>query len=98
MGAKKTMSENLIDVLQSVCRATGATPEITRAVLRAAKGEPTTPEKAITTKAAAEALECCPRTVHRLAARGLLTPIRRSRRCLRWRRSEVERLALEGVK
>ncbi len=86
------MTEHLAEALKSICAATGTPPEVTRAIMRAAKGEPTTPDKAITTKAAAEALECCPRTVHRLAARGLLHPIRRSRRCIRWRRSEVERL------
>lgn len=92
------MNENLIEALQSVCRATGAPPEITKRIVAAAKGtEATAKDKAVTTRAAAGVLECSTKTVYRLAARGLLNPIRRSSRCVRWRLSEVERLALRGV-
>lgn len=93
------MSDNagLIDALQGICRATNAPAEITRAVLRAAKGEPTRPDKTVTTKGAAGVLECSTKTVFRYAERGLLHPIRRSARSLRWRQSEVERLAFHGA-
>ncbi|MFC1453103.1 helix-turn-helix domain-containing protein [Verrucomicrobiota bacterium] len=47
----------------------------------------------ITTRQAAQLLECCPKTVLRYAARGLLTAARRSARCLRFRRDQVEALA-----
>lgn len=51
------------------------------------------PAKAITTKAASEILGCCRRTVLRYGQRGVLTPIRRSKRCLRWRLDQTESLA-----
>ena len=92
------MSNNgLIEALQTICRATNAPAEITRAVLRAAKGEPTQPDKTLTTRAAAVVLGCSTKTVFRYSARGLLHPIRRSARSLRWRQSEVEKLAYHGA-
>lgn len=93
------MSANdaLIDAIHSVCRISGTPPEITRKIVMAAKGDPITPDKTITTKQAADILECCTKSVYRYADRGLLHPVRRSARCIRWRKSEVERLASQGA-
>ncbi len=93
------MSANdaLIDALHSVCRISGTPPEVTRKIVMAAKGDPMTPDKTITTKQAADMLECCTKSVYRYAGRGLLHPVRRSARCIRWRKSEVERLAMQGA-
>lgn len=91
------MSEKLIEVLESICRATGTPRETTARIIAAAKGDKPGPDRPITTRHAAEILECHPKTVHRLAARGMLHPIRRSARCVRFKLSEVERLALGEV-
>ncbi len=50
-------------------------------------------DELITTKAAAALLECHAKSVFRYRRRGQLHPIRRSPRCIRWRKSEVEALA-----
>ena len=63
-------------------------------IIAAAQGEQSdSAEKYLRTGEAAAALECHPRSVFRYAARGLLHPVRRSARAIRWRKSEVERLA-----
>lgn len=87
----------LIDALKSVCLAVNADPETTRRVIQAAKGDVQKPDGLLTTKAAAGVLECHPKSVWRYARRGVLHPVRRSARTIRWRKSEVERLAFEGV-
>lgn len=91
------MQTGLIDALQGLCRATNTEPETTRRILAAAKGERPARDDLIKTRAAAEILDCHPKSVFRYARRGLLHPIRRSPRALRWRKSEVERLATEGA-
>ena len=91
------MNAGLIDALQSICRASNAPADVTARIVRAAKGDATQPDRTLTTKAAAEVLECSKKSVFRYAERGLLTPVRRSARCLRWRKSEVEKLAFQGA-
>lgn len=74
-------------------------PDTVRAVLRALHGEsrPRT-ELTIKTREAAALLDVHPKSVLRYARRGLLHPIRRSARAIRWRKSEVEALASEGTR
>ena len=55
------------------------------------------PERLLKTKDVARAWECHPKSVLRYAERGLIKPVRRSKRCLRWRSSDVERIALQGI-
>jgi hypothetical protein len=56
-------------------------------VMPAAKAKP------ITTRKASEILECHQKTVLRYGRLGLLKPIARNKRFLRWSQAEVERLA-----
>ena len=87
-------NEKLIVAVQSVARAAGADSETIARLASAAKGgAPDNGEKYMRTREVAAALECHPRSVFRYAARGLLHPVRRSARAIRWRKSEVERLA-----
>lgn len=90
-------NDALIEALQSVCRATNTPAELTRKIVRAATGETETPDKSITTKQAASRLEVHDKTILRWGREGKLKAIRQSPRRIRWRMSEVERLAMQGV-
>ena len=72
-----------------------APPERYDAILAAAKGAGR--RRPINAKRAAEILGVHVKTVHRFGRRGLLTPIRASRRLIRFDQNEVERLAERGV-
>ena len=86
-----------IESLKSYLRAVGANPEDARAILGAAtKADKEPADRLLLTRDSAAILECHPKTVFRYARRGLLHPVRRSARCIRWRESEVRRLAFEG--
>lgn len=88
------MKTPLLSALESLLRATNCEPERTARILAAARGTPAeTAERYLRTREVAAALECHPRSVFRYAARGLLHPVRRSARAIRWRESEVARLA-----
>ena len=91
------MRAALLNALKGICTAVGTEPDTTARILAAAKGPAPIKEKLLRTREAAALLDCHAKSVHRYAARGLLHPIRRSPRAIRWRRSEVERLALEGA-
>ena len=88
------MKTKEVEALKCFLQAVGATPDEAREIIRAAgdKDKPV-PDKLILTREAAAILECHPKTVFRYRRRGLLNPIRRSARCIRWRESEVRRLA-----
>ena len=91
---RNEMKTPLVAALESVCKATNTEPERTARIIAAAQGEQSdSAEKYLRTVEVAAALECHPRSVFRYAARGLLHPVRRSARAIRWRKSEVERLA-----
>ena len=49
------------------------------------------------TRQAAAALDIHPKSIWRYANRGLLNPVKRSARSTRWRKSEVMKLAAEGI-
>ncbi len=91
------MKTPLIEALQSVCVASGAGPDVTRAIIRAARGDKPPADSTIKTREAAALLDVHPKSVLRYARKGLLHPIRRSPRALRWRKSEVEHLATRGM-
>lgn len=87
-----------VESLKSYLKAVGTSPEDARAIMGAAtKADKKLADKLLLTRAAAGVLECHPKTVFRYARRGLLHPVRRSARCVRWRESEVIRLAFFGV-
>ena len=92
------MTKELETALTLAMQAGRATPDERKRILSALKDSDSRPnEKLIQTKEAAAILESCGKTVFRYEQRGLLHGIRRSKRCIRWRMSEVERLALNGV-
>ena len=92
------MSNELKNAIELACQAGRATPAQRQQLLATLnEGETRPKEKLIQTKEAAAILEACGKTVFRYEQRGLLHAIRRSKRCIRWRKSEVERLALTGV-
>lgn len=55
------------------------------------------PDKLLKTSEAAAALGCHRQTVFRYRKRGLLTCVKRSLRCVRWRKSEIMALANGGA-
>ena len=92
------MSNELKNAIELALQAGRATPEERTRIFDALKNGDSPPkEKFIQTKEAAAILEACGKTVFRYEARGLLHGIRRSKRCIRWRKSEVDRLALNGA-
>ncbi|MEI7880319.1 MAG: helix-turn-helix domain-containing protein [bacterium] len=92
------MKAKEVEALKSFLQAVGASPEEVRVIIRAADNKDKAPiDKLILTREAAAILECHPKTVFRYRRRGLLNPVRRSARCIRWRESEVRRLAFGEV-
>jgi predicted DNA-binding transcriptional regulator AlpA len=92
------MKATELEALKSLLQAVGTGPEETRAIMGAATNVNKAPtDKLVHTREAAAILECHPKTVFRYCHRGLLNPVRRSARCIRWRESEVRRLAFGGV-
>lgn len=88
------MSTKELEALKSFLQAVGTPPDEVRTIIRAAgDSEKPAPDKLILTREAAAILGCHPKTVFRYRRRGLLNPVRRSARCIRWRDSEVRRLA-----
>ena len=88
------MKTPLITALESICRLANLEAERTARILAAAVHEEVkAPEKYLTTKQAAAILECHPKSIFRYAARGKISPIRRSARLIRWKQSEIVRLA-----
>ena len=54
-------------------------------------------DKLLTSKAASSELDCCVATLFRYEAAGKLHAIRRSKRSIRWRLSEVQKLKMVGA-
>ena len=93
------MKTPLVVALESICRLANLEPERTARILAAATHEEAlSPEKYLTTKQAAAMLDCCGASVFRYARRGLLVPIRRSKPLIRWKQSEVAKLASTGMR
>lgn len=92
------MRQELETALTLAMQAGRATPDERKRIMDAVKnGEARQAEKYIPTAEAAEILGACGKSVFRYEQRGLLHGIRRSKRCIRWRKSEVERLAANGA-
>ena len=72
------------------------TPEEARRIRDAVQADGPVRDRLLTTRSAADILDCHPKTVFEYEKRGLIHAIRRSSRHIRWRASEVERLAITG--
>lgn len=89
-----------IDALKSFCRAMELPAETATRIMAAARGDTATAksqEALLTGRQAAQILGCHPKTLFAYRRAGKLKSIRRSARCIRWRKSEIEKLAFEGV-
>ena len=66
-------------------------------IVAACKDGATVPDALIKTREAAEILGTHPKSLFRYRKQGLLHSVKRSPRCIRWRKSEVETLANGGA-
>lgn len=91
-------NHKLVSALQSVARAAGADNEtITRLTAAVVNSDTPARDKLITSKDAAAALGSCVATLFRYERAGKIRAIRRSKRSIRWRESEIIRLATRGA-
>lgn len=86
------------DALKAFMRATAIPPDEAARVLRAASDAGTAAESYLPTRAVCGQLECAARTVFRYEQQGRLHAVRRSARCVRWRKSEVDALLHGGTR
>ncbi len=92
------MKTPLTIAIEAVCRLANLEPERTARILAAAEGEKKPlHDKLLTTKQAAERLGCCTESIFRYAKRGHLHPVRRSKRLIRWRQSEIEKMLMGEI-
>lgn len=90
------MTNELKQAIELALQAGRATPEERRRILDAVQADGPVRDRLLTTKNAAEILQCHPKTCFEYEKRGLIHAIRRSSRHIRWRASEIERLAMTG--
>ena len=92
------MSEELKNAIELALKAGRATADEARRIRALLDNKETTKaERLLRTREVAAIWDCHTKSVLRYAARGLIKPVRRSRRCLRWKLSDVERIAQEGI-
>lgn len=91
------MNPEHLAALKSFLAALGTSPETIRRIMATAGADPAKPSKLIGTREAAALIECHPKSLFRYARRGLLHPVKRSARCIRWRADEVEKYAAGGA-
>ena len=93
------MRAELKNAIDMALRLAQATPEETAAVRAALSGPATTAARdaLLTSKAAAAAMDSCIGTLFRMEKRGILHAVRRGKRNLRWRKSEIDRVAMLGA-
>ena len=92
------MNSDQLAALKSFLAALGTPPDYVRRIMAAAGGaDAAKPSKLLPTRAAAAMIECHPKSLFRYARRGLLHPVKRSARCIRWRADEIERFAAGGA-
>ena len=87
------------ELLRGALVASGRTDKIgpvLRAYFADQENEATS-ESYLKTKVVASMMDSHPKTILRYGRENVLHPVRRSARCLRWKKSEVERLMREGV-
>ena len=92
------MKSPLITALEAMLPAFNIETDRIQRILAAAKDSAAeVAEEYWKTKTAAAALDIHPKSIWRYANRGLLHPVTRSARSTRWRKSEVMKLAAEGI-
>ena len=90
------MTKELKNAIELALQAGRATPDERRRILDAAQADGPVRDRLLTTRSAADALQCHPKTVFVYEKRGLIHAVRRSCRHIRWKASEIERLAMTG--
>ena len=90
------MTNELKQAIELALQAGRATPDERHRILDALKNDVPVRDRLLTTRSAAEVLQVHPKTVFEYEKRGLIHAIRRSSRHIRWKASEVERLAMTG--
>ena len=90
------MTKELKNAIELALQAGRATPEERRRILDAVQADGPVRDRLLTTKSAADVLQVHPKTVFEYERRGQLHAVRRSCRHIRWKASEVERLAMTG--
>lgn len=86
-----------VEALAATMAALSLPGDLRARVLRMVNGSADTADKLLTTRQAAAVLEHHPKTLLKLGRMGVISPVRRSKRCIRWRESEIRRFAAEGV-
>lgn len=90
------MTSDLKNAIEMALQLGHATQEERRRIYDALRNDGPVRDRLLTTRSAAEVLQVHPKTVFEYEKRGLIKAIRRSSRHIRWRASEVERLAMTG--
>ena len=91
------MRAELRSAIELALQAAHATPDERRQIFAAADATAPAADKLLTSKAASSELDCCVATLFRYEAAGKLHAIRRSKRSIRWRLSEIRKLKMEGA-
>ena len=91
------MRQELRTALEFALKAANATAEERTQIFSSVQVNAQTSEKLVTSKIAAQELECCVVTLRRWEKEGKLHAVRRSKRSIRWKMSEVTRLKMEGA-
>ena len=90
-------SPEQLEALASFVTAIGLPVDLRARVLRSLAGTADKPEKFLTTRDAAALIPIHPKTLLHLGRRGLLHPIRRGTRTVRWRESEITSFRDGGI-
>lgn len=90
------MTDELKNAIELALQLGHATQEERRRIIDALRADGPVRDRLLTTRSAAEVLQVHPKTVFEYEKRGLIHAIRRSSRHIRWKASEVERLAMTG--
>ena len=90
------MTRELKDAIEMALQMGHATHEERRRIIDALQADAPVRDRLLTTRTAAEVLQVHPKTVFEYEKRGMIHAIRRSSRHIRWKASEIERLAMTG--
>ena len=91
------MRAELRSAIELALQAAHATPDERRQVFAALSANVPAHDNLITSKTAAAELDCCTTTLFRWEAAGKIQAIRRSKRSIRWRLSEIQKLKANGA-
>ena len=86
------MRQELRTALEFALKAANATPEERTQIFSSVQANAHTNEKLVTSRIAAVELDCCVVTLRRWEKEGKLRAVRRSKRSIRWRWSEIQKL------